>query len=336
MAVLESSLESAKESGGQVLGVVGEAGVGKSRLCAEFLERCRARGVTTYETHGVAHGKAVPFLPMLQLFRAFFGIREQDSDTTAREKIAGRLLLLDERFREALPLMFDFLGVPDPERPARRMEPEARQRQLLVLVKGVVEARGQRETTVALLEDLHWFDAGSEAFLAQLVEALAATRTLMLVNFRPEYHAGWMQKSYYQQLPVRPLGPEAIVELLRHLLGSDPSVARVADMIQERTSGNPFFIEEAVQSLAEYGSLEGTKGAYRLGKPVEEVAVSPTVQAVLAGRIDRLSEREKQVLQTAAVIGKKFPEPVLSRVIELPATELAGSLSALEGAEFIY
>ena len=336
MATLESALERAMGSGGQVLGVVGEAGVGKSRICAEFLERCRAKGVTIYETHGVAHGKAIPFLPMLQLFRAFFGIRDQDGDATAREKIAGRLLLLDERFREGLPLMFDFLGVPDPERPAPPMEAEARQRQLLELARGVIEARGQRETTVALLEDLHWFDPGSEAFLEQLVEALASTRALMLLNFRPEYQAAWMRKSYYQRLPLLPLGPEAIAELIQHLLGSDPSIAGVAELVRERSGGNPFFIEEVVQSLAESGSLEGTKGAYRLVRPVEQVAVPPTVQAILAGRIDRLPEREKQVLQTAAVIGKQFTEPILGRVIELPERELAAALSELQRAEFIY
>ncbi|MCZ6715302.1 MAG: AAA family ATPase [Deltaproteobacteria bacterium] len=336
MATLESALARAMATGGQILGVVGEAGVGKSRICAEFLDRCRAKRVTIYQTHGVAHGKAIPFLPMLQLFRAFFGIRDQDGDATAREKIAGRLLLLDERFREGLPLMFDFLGVPDPKRPALPMEPEARQRQLLELAKGVIEARGQRETTVSLLEDLHWFDPGSELFLEQLIEALAATRTLMLLNFRPEYHATWMRKSYYQQLPLLPLGPEAIVELIRHLLGADPSLAGVAELVRERSGGNPFFIEEVVQSLAESGYLEGTKGAYRLVRPLEQVAVPPTVQAILAGRIDRLPEREKQVLQTAAVIGRQFSEPILARVIELPETELVASLSELQRAEFIY
>src|SRR5262249_17748444 len=177
-----------------------------------------------------------------------------------------------------------------------------------------------REPAVVLFEDLHWFDGGSDAVLELMVEVAEGMRTLIVVNFRPEYHAGWMQRSYYQQLPLLPLGPEAIAELLRDLLGTDSSVASLGSRIRERTSGVPFFIEEIVQSLAEAGSLEGKKGAYRLVRPVAELALPSTVQAVLAARVDRLEEREKQVLQTAAVIGRNFTEPILPPVLGLPQT----------------
>src|SRR5262249_23052173 len=162
------------------------------------------------------------------------------------------------------------------------------------------------------------------------------TRILMLVNFRPEYHAAWMQKSYYQQLPLLPLGPEAISELLEDLLGNDSSLAGLGDRIRKRTGGNPFFIEEIVQALAESGSLVGTRGSYRLVRPAGELTLPGTVQAVLAARIDRLAEREKHLLQTAAVIGKEFSEPVLRRVGELPESDLATAIGKLICAEFIY
>jgi class 3 adenylate cyclase len=192
MQLLESALARAREGNAQVVSIVGEAGLGKSRLCFEFLERCRARGLMTYESTGVAHGKAIPFLPLLRLWRAFYGITEQDSDATAREKIAGRLLLLDERLRELLPLVFDFFGVPDPELPVPRMDPELRQRQSFDVVRRVVQVRGRKETTVTLLEDLHWFDGGSEAFLEPYLDAMIGTRGLVILNFRPEYQAPWM------------------------------------------------------------------------------------------------------------------------------------------------
>jgi class 3 adenylate cyclase/tetratricopeptide (TPR) repeat protein len=336
MATLEAASERAVEGNAQVVGVVGEAGVGKSRLCFEFAERCRARGLALHETHAVAHGKTVPFLPILELFRSYLGITEQDSDEAARDKIAGRLIRLDQSLADALPLWFDFLGVPDPQRPAPQMDPEARQRELFAIVKRLAHARSEREPAVFVMEDLHWFDGASEGFLENLVESLPGTRTLVLVNFRPEYRAPWAQKSYYQQLPLVPLGPEAIAELLRDLLGSDPSIHGLCDLIQERTGGNPFFIEEVVQSLAEAGTLEGSKGAYRLTRPIAQLTVPNTVQAVLAARIDRLPEREKQVLQTASVIGKKFSEPVLSEVAELPARDLAEALRNLIAGEFIY
>jgi class 3 adenylate cyclase/tetratricopeptide (TPR) repeat protein len=335
-AALEAALERAIQGNGQVIGVVGEAGVGKSRLCYEFVQGCRARGLMVNEAHGVAHGKAIPFLTVLEFFRGYFGITDQDADEMARDKIAGRLLRLDEHFSEALPLLFDFLGVPDPARPVPRMDPEARQRQLFGMTRRLVHARSQRAPAVTLLEDLHWIDGGTAAFVETLVEALPGTRTLVLVNYRPEYRASWMERSYYQQLPLVPLGPEAITELLRDLLGADPSLAGLVNRIRERTGGNPFFIEEVVQSLTEAGSLQGSSGAYRLAKPVDELAIPASVQAVLAARIDRLGEREKQVLQTASVIGRNFSEPILKGVAELRETELAASLSSLQRAEFIY
>jgi adenylate cyclase len=318
MKTLEAALARAREGNGQLLGVVGEAGVGKSRLCFELLERCRARGLMVLEGRAVAHGKNIPLLPMLQIFRTYYGIKERDDDRAAREKIAGRLLLIDEEFREVLPLVFELLGVPDPERPAPQMDPDA------------------GEAIVTLVEDLHWIDRGSEAFLEQWVDAVAGTPHLLLVNFRPEYRAEWMRKSYYQQLALLPLGPEAIRELLDDLLGRDASIAELGDAIHLRTAGNPFFAEEVVQSLIESRNLEGSRGSYRLVTPVEKLEVPTSVQPLLAARIDRLPEREKQVLQTAAVIGRIFSERALSRVAELSESDLAASLGALQGAEFIY
>jgi predicted ATPase/class 3 adenylate cyclase len=336
MAAFEAALGRAVEGNGQVVGVVAHPGFGKSRLCFEFAEHCRARGITVYEAHGVSHGKLIPFLPILELFRAFFRITDHDGSEAAREKIAGRMLLLDDGLKDAPPLMFDFLEVPDPERPLPQMDPQARLRQLFGVVKRIAQARSKREPAVVLLEDLHWFDGGSDALLEVLVDTAEGTRTLIVVNFRPEYHASWMKRSYYQQLPLLPLGQEAIAELLRDLLGTDASVASLGSRIRERTGGVPFFIEEIVQSLAEAGSLEGKRGAYRLVQPVAELTLLSTVQAVLAARVDRLEEREKQVLQTAAVIGRQFTEPILRRVVELPETDLARALDKLAAAEFIF
>jgi predicted ATPase len=336
MAALEAALEKAIAGNAQVIGVVAEPGTGKSRLCFEFLERCRARGLAVFEAHGVPHGKSLPLLPMLELFRSFFAITDQDTDQVARERIAGRFLLLDESLREVLPFVFDLLGVSDPERPSPAMDPQSRQRQLVAVVKRVTQLWGRRQPAVTFLEDLHWFDGGSEAFLEAIVEALPSTQWLVLLNFRPEYHAAWMQRSYYEQLPLLPLGPEAIRELLRDLLGKDPTVAALGARIRERTGGNPFFIEEMVQALAETGVLEGAKGAYRLAGPAGELRLPSTVQAVLAARIDRLAEREKQVLDTAAVIGREFTEPVLRHVAELPEINLTAALQKLGSAEFVY
>src|SRR5947208_3915941 len=335
-ATLEAALARAAAGDAQVVGVVAEAGVGKSRLCYEFVQRCRARRIPVHEAHGAAHGKMVPYLLVFEFLRGYFGIGEQDSAQAMREKIAGKLLLLDPALADTLPLLLDFLGVPDPERPLPRLDPEVRQHRLFETMKRLTHARSRREPGVSLFEDLHWIDGASEAFLANLVEAVAGTRTLVVVSFRPEYDAAWMRRSYYQRLALPPLGPEAIAELLADLLGTDPSLAGLDERIRTRTGGNPFFIEEIVQALVEAGSLAGTKGAYRVVRPVAELTLPLTVQAVLAGRIDRLPAREKDVLGTAAGIGKDVPGPVLHRVVALPEAELAAAVAELVSREFFY
>lgn len=280
-------------------------------------------------------------LPMLELWRAFYGITDDDTPEATRAKIAGRLLLMDDSFREVLPVLFDVFGVPDPAHPSLALDPEQRQKRIQGVVKRILhDPTYGGGTRVILLEDLHWFDGASDAFLETFVESVPATRDLWLLNFRPEYRARWMQRSYYQHLPLQPLAPDAIRQLLRDELGCDPSVGALPETIHARTKGNPFFIEEVVQTLIESGHLTGARGAYRLTTPVEALQVPPTVQAVLAARIDRLPEREKQVLQTAAVIGKTFGETLLRRVLgsfaALDETALGQAVSTLIASEFLF
>ena len=342
MASLEDALDAAIAGNGQVVGVVADAGTGKSRLCLEFVERCKARGIRVNAAHCPAHGKTVPYLPLLEMLRDIFGIEARDSDHDARRKIAGELMLLDETFQALLPILFEFMGVGDPARPSPPMSAEGRQQKLFAFVRHLVQARSQREVSVLYLDDTHWIDPGSDAFLAHSVEAAAQTRTLWLVNFRPEYHAAWMSKSFYQQLPLRPLGTEAIQALLSDLLGNDASVASLPARIHERTGGNPFFIEEIVQSLVEGARLVGTRGAYRLVTSADTLELPATVQSVLAARLDRLTEGDKRVLQTASVIGKEFSAALLARVVaagadnSLNATDLDDALASLTRAEFIF
>ncbi|MFY9586254.1 MAG: adenylate/guanylate cyclase domain-containing protein [Actinomycetota bacterium] len=336
MNILEEALERAMAGEGSVIGVVAEPGVGKSRLCYEFAEQCRARGLFLREARGVSHGKGIPFLPVMEMLRAFFEITDADPDDKAREKVAGRLVLLDPNLMEWLSLLFDFMGIGDPANPPPRMDPEARLRRLFALVKDVVHARSRKEPGVLILEDLHWIDPGSAAFLATLIDAVPGTRTLIVANFRPEYRADWMKESNYRAMPIEPLGPAAIDQLLTDLLGSDPSLTQAVEKIRDRTAGNPFFVEELVQALAESGSLVGERGAYRLGGPLDDHLVPRSVEAVLGARIDRLGEREKSILQTAAVIGREFPEPVLQRVWAGDDAEIGPALAALVGAEFLF
>jgi class 3 adenylate cyclase len=336
MHQVEAALERALAGQGQVIGIVAEPGTGKSRLCYELAERCRARGITTRTAIGVPHGKSVPYLPVIELLRDIYELDERESPRAQRNKVAGAVLLLDRELEPALPLLFDFLAISDPERPGPPLAGEERERRLLGLIRRMIEARSRQEPVVMVIEDLHWIDSGTEAFVATVVEAAAHTRTLLLLTFRPEYHAAWMQRSHCQQLPLLPLAPEAVAELLRELLGTDPSLAGLASRIQEHTAGNPFFLEEVVQDLAESGRLQGLRGRYRLAAPVASLGIPTTVRAVLAARIDRQPAREKGVLQSAAVIGPEFGERTLLAVQDLSREDLGAALRTLVSAELIY
>ncbi len=335
LEALEAALESALAGRGQVVGVVAEAGAGKSRLCFELFERCRARGLLVRTAAGVSHGRNVPLLPVLDFYRASFGIEERDDARTARQKIAGSVVRLDESLLPSLPLLDDFLGVPDPERPLSLPDGPERQRALLALVKHLTLARSRREPAVILFEDLHWLDPASETFLESLVDAVDGNRTLLVVNFRPEYRAAWMGRSYYQQLALAPLDERAFEEMLSSLLGRDASLAGLAARIHARTGGNPFFAEELLRDLVESGALEGAAGAYRLAREAPTLTLPATVHAVLAARIDRLAEREKEVLQTASVIGREFAESLLARVAAINPEALAEALRGLVRAELL-
>jgi class 3 adenylate cyclase len=336
MATLEAALTRMLAGQGQVVGVVAAAGTGKSRLCAEFTAHCRVRGIRVAEAHCPTIGKSVPFLPLLALLRDLFGIAENDGAHETRRKIAGELMLSGRDVHEIVPLVFDFLGVRDPDQAVPSMDPDARKGKLLAFVRHLVQARSAHEPLLIFVDDAHWIDSGSDEFLAQVVEAAGGTRTLVLVNFRPEYHAEWTAKSYYRQVPLGPLGADASRELLEDLIGRHPSVASLPDLIHQRTAGNPFFSEEVARSLVESGALEGSRGDYRLLRSIAELKIPSTVQGVLAARVDRLAERERGLLQTAALIGKEFPRSILERVANLAPGDLSGALAGLERAEFIF
>jgi class 3 adenylate cyclase len=336
MGRLEAALRRTLEGDGQAVGVMAEAGSGKSRLCFEFLEQCRARGIVVRTTTGVPHGRAVPLQPILEFYREIFGIQSDDSDVQARQKIAGSIAQAAPEELESLPLLFDFMRVPDPARPAPDLAPDERLQTLLALLRRVTAARSRREPAVLVFEDLHWVDPDSETIIEGFVDAAAGTRTLVLLNFRPEYRPSWIGRTHYQQIALRPLDREAAAQLLADWLGTDPSLDRFVTLVCESTGGNPFFMEEVVQAEVESGGLVGTRGRFRLARAIESIEVPASVQSLLAARIDRLDETSKDLLQTAAVIGDEVPERLLEQVAALDGESLHGGIRRLVQSEFLY
>ena len=334
-AVLESALTRALNGEGGAIGIVGDAGVGKSRLVREFVLGCAARGLTVNSTTGFAHARHVPFRPMLALYRDYFGIGKLDVSDSARDRIETTMLALDPAFAADLPLLFEYLGVPDPDRPLPPLDPEERQRRLLSLLTRSIEVRSRNEAAVLVVEDLHWIDEASAAFLERLVEAVTETRILVVVTFRPEYSSAWTSDGRHVQLTLDPLDAEATGHLLTELLGDDPSLDGLPALIESRSGGNPFFVEEIVQALAESGHLAGARGEYRLAAELDGLVLPATVEAGLAARIDRLPMREKALVQTMAVIGTEIPRALLSEVSDLGERGLAESVAVLAGARMV-
>ena len=337
MSHLHAALSRARDGHGQVVGVVGKPGLGKSRLCFEFIERCRADGLPIYEAHCPAHGKNIPHLPILELLRNYFEIVSSDTPAQARKKIPGTLALLDPALQETLPVLFEFMAIADPNQPVPRVDADARQRQLTTVLHQLHRAHAEQDLPgLIMIDDLHWVDPGSDLFIAQFVAATEGSRSLLLLNFRPEYEAAWMRSGHYQQLPLVPLGPNDLRELVRSLLGNDASVTSLVDRIVHWTGGNPFYTEEVIQSLTEVGDLEGQRGAFRLVGDVDKLAAPANVRSVLAARIDRLADGAKQLLQTASVIGKEFTASLLASIDELNDGERAQAVEQLKSGDFIF
>ncbi|MFI4998966.1 MAG: ATP-binding protein [Reyranellales bacterium] len=336
LAQLERSLERAGDGDGCAVGLVAEAGVGKSRLCFEFAEHCRAAGIRVLEGRALAHSRATPFEPMIDVLKSFFEIADDDPPTRACEKITAVLDRFDRELKAELPLLVDFLGLADPAMPREKFDPAARRDRLNTLFRRLVRLAGRDNPAVILLEDLHFMDSGSETLIEVLAEALVGTRILLLVNFRPGYAAPWMRGDHYDQVSLAPLRQSAADALAAHLLGEDESVAPLLPLIADRARGNPFFIEELVRKFDESGHLAGEPGAYRLLRAPDMKLIPDNVQAIVAARVDSRPELERTLLQTAAVIGREFVTPVLERVAGVAANLVSSALHRLSTAGLVY
>lgn len=333
---LAQALDHAKAGRGQAMAVLGEPGVGKSRLYYEFTHSHRVQDWLVIESTSVSYGKAAAYLPVIELLKSYFRIEARDDARIIREKVTGRLLSLDRTLEPFLPALLWLLDAPADSAQWDRLDPRERRQQTLDGVKRLLLRESQVQPVVVVFEDLHWIDAETQALVEALVESLPAARALLLVNYRPENQHPWGSKTYYRQLRIDPLPAATAHELLDALLGHDPSVQALKAVLVQRTEGTPFFLEGSVRTLVETKTLVGERGAYRLQRPLSAIQVPATVQALLAARIDRLSSEEKAVLQAASVIGTDVPFGLLHAIADIPEGQLRRHLTELQSAEFVY
>jgi class 3 adenylate cyclase len=287
MASMEAAAQRAKSGHGQLVAAMAEAGTGKSRLFFEFKAKHRS-GWMVLETFSVSHGKASAYLPVLDLLHGYFKIAGEDDERTRREKVAGKIAILDRSLEDVLPSLFGLLGIVEGEDPLAQMDGQLRKRRTLEAIKRILLRESLNQPLMVIFEDLHWIDEATQEFLNLLADSLGTAKILLLVNYRPEYSHKWNSKTYYTQLRLDPLGKESADDMLAALLGEGDDLAALKHLIIEKTEGNPLFMEETAQVLLDEGALVRDGGLTRLTRPLGELKIPPTVQGILAARIDRL------------------------------------------------
>jgi class 3 adenylate cyclase/predicted ATPase len=348
LAQMQRALAHAKEGHGQIVGVMGEPGLGKSRLFYEFVGAdnhtpLQIQGCLVLEAYSVSHGKATAYLPVIELLKSYFDIQAQDDERKRREKVTGKVLTLDRSLEDTLPYLFALLGIEEQPSSLQQMDAQIRRRRTFEALKKLFLRESLNQPLVLIFEDLHWIDGETQGFLDVFSESVASARLLLLTNYRPEYRHEWGQKTYYTQVRLAPFGPAEAEEFLDVLLGTTVGAQHATplqalkQLILQKTQGTPFFMEEIVQELVEQGVLrQDSSVGWVMIHPTTALQLPTTVQGVLAARIDRLAPDEKALLQQLAVIGREFPLSLVRQVIPQSEDELYRLLTSLQHKEFLY
>lgn len=334
LAQLAAVLERVRAGGSEIVAVVGEAGVGKSRLFHEFLQAHRGEGLLTIESGSMAAGSASAYRPGIELLRRYFGIDSGDEPAVAREKVAARMRAAERDVEELLPPVLASMLMLPRSHPFWSLEAGERRRRALDAIIQMLQYETAIQPIVLVFEDLHWADANTLAFLDGLVQRLPAA-TLLLVNYRIDHDDGWQDRPNYTRLRMDPLSPRTADDLVTALVGPAPELTALKRRLVERTDGNPFFIEECVRNLREAHALLGPPGDCRLAVSTTAIEIPATVQTVLASRIDRLPGEAKRLLQCAAVIGEDVPIALLHAIADLPEDALRRALARLQAADLL-
>jgi len=333
---LRRAQQLASQGHGQVVAIVGQAGVGKSRLMHEFIHSDPPGGWLVLEANSTSYGHATPYLPVTELLRDYFHVDAQEDTQSIREKVSGKILTLNPSLQDAILPVLDLLNALDDDHPFRSLDPQQHRQKTYQAITRLLLSESRVQPVTAIFEDLHWYDSLTLGLLHELVVQAQESRLLLVVSYRPEFRDEWRNRPNYRQLHLDPLASESLAALLQALLGSNPNLQILKSFLMQRASGNPFFVEEIVRALVDTGVIEGARSNYRLAKPFAGHEVPPTVQAVLAARIDALPAAEKRLLQEASVIGHDVLFALLRAISGLQEDELRGLLDDVQASEFLY
>jgi len=337
MNQLRQALDRARAGHGQILAVVGEPGVGKSRLIQEFIHSELTHGWRVLEANAVTYGAATSYLPVTEFLKGYFQLATSDEPVTIREKVASKLLSLDAALLPTLPALLTILGLPPPDGlQSSPSDPPQRRQRTFEAVKRLLFRESEEQPLCIVLEDMHSIDPETQVLIDGIVDSLPTARILFLVSYRPEYRHGWASKTYYTPVRIDPLLPEVACEMLNALVGTDRALEPLKNFLIEKTGGTPLFIEESVRALAEIGDLSGEPAGYHATKLISDLKIPPTIEALLSSRIDRLAPVDKRLLQAAAVLGYQVPLNVLQAVADLSLEALREALKRLQASDFLY
>jgi len=336
MERLRRAQQLVQQGRGQIAALVGEAGVGKSRLVQEFIQSNKPADCLVLQSNSSSYEHATLYRPIVEILADYFKIDARDSKRSIRQKVTGKISTLDFSLQDTIPPVLDLFEVLEEEHPFRALDPIEHQRSTSQAIIRLLVTESRIQPVIALIEDLNWKDVLSLALLNDLVNMAQNARFFLIVSYRPPYKDPWSSRPNYQQLRMDPLVDENLAEFLQALLGADPATPALKSFLVERANGNPFFVEEMVRTLVDAGVLNGARGDYRIERPFSSVEIPPTVQAVLAARIDALPAAEKRLLQEAAVIGHNVSFTLLHAISGMSETEVRSLLDSLQAGEFLY
>jgi class 3 adenylate cyclase len=335
MTILKESFDKVATGSGQTVGIVGEPGVGKSRLIVELKQSLSNHEFTFLEGNCLHYGSSMAYLPVLDILRSYFNIREGDNETLIRQKMKNKILQLDEKLKDDLPPLQELLSLRVEDETFIYLEPQQKRDRIFNAVRDMLIRESHNKPLIVVVEDLHWIDQTSEKFLDYLIDGLADCRLLLILLYRPGYAHQWNGKTYYSEIGLEQLNIKASVKLIRQILHDCEIDTQLETLILNRSAGIPLYIEELIQSLRENGSIQREKNQCYLTIPTKDIQIPDTLQGIIADRIDRLEDNLKQILLLAAVIGREFTYRILHSVTAIKE-EIRSRLLDLQKLEFIH
>jgi len=335
MAALMEAYEKVKAGAGQVVGVVGEAGAGKSRLLFEFRNRLPQGEFGYLEGRCVHYGGSMPYLPILDILRSYFEIREGERETVVRKRVKEKIIALDEKLQMILPAIQDLLSLKVEDEGYLKLDSKQRKEKVFEALRDLIVRGSHERLLIIAIEDLHWIDKTSEDFLDYFIGWIANIKVMLILLHRPEYTHRWGSKSYFNRIGLDQLTLKSSAELVKAILEGGETAPELSDLILNRAAGNPLFMEELTHSLLENGSIQMKNKQYVLARKPSDLQVPDTIQGIIAARIDRLEENLKRIMQVASVIGREFAFRILQAISGV-REDLKSQLLNLQGLELIY